>query len=203
MKTIKITKEDLDENNFYKYDGIGRWDNYEDANLEIEEGLGIVRFKRGIYVSGSIVAKNNSGIKTNYGIEAGYLIESGLGIEVGLGIKAGLGIKVIEGIKAGYGIESGWSINAGSEIEAGEGIISLYGGIKAGSRIKVNEKCGIVAGIFSNSREKDVEAQEIIGKVVYGNVRLLKSENDEKTNNLSGKVIKIELDGKVYEAVIK
>jgi uncharacterized protein (DUF2147 family) len=160
METIKITKKDLDENNFYKYDGIGEPYNYEDANVEIEENLGCVKFRDGIYVSGSIVAKNNSGI------------------------------------------EASGNIKAGESIEAGEGIVSLYGGIKAGSRIKVNKKCGIIAGIFSLTGEKDVEAQEIIGKVVYGNVKLLKSENDEKTNNLSGKVIKIELDGKTYEAVI-
>jgi hypothetical protein len=178
MKTIKITKQDLDKDNFYKYDGIGEWDNYEYANVEIEEGLGIVKFKKGIYVIGSIIAKADSGIEAGWGIKAG------------------------SGIEAGSGIKAGWAIEAGEGIKAGEGIICLYGGIKAGSRIKVNEKCGIVAGIFSDSGEKDIEAQEIIGTVAYGNVKLLPKENKE-IESLSGKVVKVELDGKTYEAVIK
>ena len=74
MKTYKITKNDLDSDNFYK----GSSD--FDGNVEADKNLGWVKFK------------------VNF-ITKGYIhFEAGSGIEAGLGIKAG------EGIKAGSGI---------------------------------------------------------------------------------------------------
>ena len=71
MKTISITKNNLDSNNFYKGEGVGRWDAQEAANLELSENLGTVHFKFGIYVKGYVYAKAGSGIKAGKGIEAG------------------------------------------------------------------------------------------------------------------------------------
>ena len=78
MKTIKITKADLDENNYYKHaDGIGHSGPDEEANIEIEENLGYVKFKKGVYVTGQITAKAGSGIEAGEGIKAGCGIVTG------------------------------------------------------------------------------------------------------------------------------
>ena len=84
-------------------------------------------------------------------------------------------------IKAGSGIEAGWGI------EAGDGIVSLYSYIKA--KLSIDFSTTISAGIFSTSGAKDIEAREINGKVIYGNVILLK--DTEKTITIDGKDIKI------------
>jgi hypothetical protein len=155
MQTIKITKADLDKDNFYKEDGIGNWDNSVEASVKIEEGLGYVRFKKGIYITASLIA------------------------EVGSGIKAG------EGIEAGSGIKAGW------------GIISLYSWIKAKLSITVDSRCTISAGIFSYCGAQDVEAAEINGNVIYGNVKIIPAEKVEK------KIIKIKTKtGEVVEGEI-
>ena len=156
MKTITITKKDLDKDNFYKEPEIGTWDNYENVSVVIEENLGYVRFKKGVYVNGSVLA------------------EAGSGIEAG------------EGIEAGDGIEAGWGIEAGEGIEAGWGITSLYSWIKAKLAITFNTSCTISAGIFSTSGAQDIECQEINGgKVIYGNLKLLPKENSTKKDLLS------------------
>ena len=71
MKTLKITKADLDSDNRYKKGFIGKWNELEDISVEIEENLGYVVFEKGIYVNGSIVAQAGSGISAGYGISAG------------------------------------------------------------------------------------------------------------------------------------
>lgn len=70
MKTLKITKADLDENNEYKGGAIGKWNGHEDTHVQIEANLGWVKFKA-IYVRGSIIALAGSGIKAGWGIKAG------------------------------------------------------------------------------------------------------------------------------------
>jgi hypothetical protein len=149
MDTIKIQKKHLDKDNYYKEDGIGIWDSYENTNVEIDENLGYVKFKKGVYVNGSIICKAGSGI------EAGEGIEAGLGIMVGEGIMAGLGIMAGSGIKAGSGIEAGEGIMAGSGIMAGEGI-KAGSGIMAGEGIKAG--WGIEAGwsIMEHGNDKDL-----------------------------------------------
>jgi len=190
MKTIIITKKDLDKDNYYKESEIGTYSAYEDFSVVIEESLGWVKFKKGIYVNGSITAKAGSGIK------------AGLGIKAGSGIKAGLGIEAGWGIKAGSGIEAGWGIKAGEGIEAGWGITSLYSYITAKLKISFNANCTISAGIFSTSGEKEITAQEIEGgKVIYGKVTLLPKENVVET--LSGKEVSVTIEGKTYTAIIK
>ncbi len=77
MKTIKITKADLDSDNKYKKGFIGTYDKYEDVSVEIDENLGYVVFKKGIYVNGNIIAKACSGIEAGGGIEAGWGIAAG------------------------------------------------------------------------------------------------------------------------------
>ena len=73
MISIKITAENRAE-----------FENKEivvDGNIEIGASLGLLKFVS-LKVSGSIVARDGSGI------EAGWGIEAGLGIEAGWGIKA-------------------------------------------------------------------------------------------------------------------
>ena len=192
MKKIKITKEDLDKDNFFNKEEIGTYKEAENVSVEIDENLGWVRFKKGVYVTGSIVCKAGSGIEAGSGIKAGEGIEAGSGIEAG------------EGIKAGWGIEAGSGIKAGWGIEAGEGIVSLYSWIKAKLTINFNSSCTISAGIFSLSGEKEIEAEAIEGgKIIYGTVKLLPVEKVEEEKSLSGKEVEVNVDGKIYTAVIK
>ena len=181
MKKILITKSDLDKDNRYTGKEIlSDWGNPFDGSIEIEENLGYVSFEKSIVVKGSITAKAGSGIKAGEGIKAGW------------------------GIEAGSGIEAGWGIKAGEGIKAGWGIVSLYSWIKAKLSISINVKCTIAAGIFSLSGAQDVEAQEIVGAICYGNIKILpKEEAARKSESLSGKSVKVVVDGKEYEAVIK
>ncbi len=118
MKTIKITKADLNENNEYKKGSIGTWDNYEDTHVEIEANLGWVSFK-GVYVKGQVLALAGTGIKAGWGIKAGEGIEAGWGIKAGTGIEAGEGIEAGWGIKAGEGIECKLALSFGYNLFAG------------------------------------------------------------------------------------
>ena len=83
MKILKITKADLDKDNFYKKEEIGTYDSCEDVSVEIDENLGWVSFKKGVYVNGEINCKAGSGIKAGWGIEAGEGIKAGWGIKAG------------------------------------------------------------------------------------------------------------------------
>jgi hypothetical protein len=147
MKTLQILKEHLDAAGFYTG---AELDVRFEGHLEIAGGLGWVRFKKSISVTGNIVALVGSGIKAGEGIEAGSGIEAGEGIEAGSGIEAGEGIKAGWGIKAGEGIEAGWGIKAGEGIEAGSGIEAGWG-IEAGSGIEagwgIEAGSGIEAGL--------------------------------------------------------
>ena len=114
MKTIKITKADLDENNYYKEDGIAWTGPDFDGSIEIEGGLGCVRFKKGIYVTGSILVKAGSGIKAGWCIKAGEGIDAGYGIDAGWGIKAGDGIVCNLGLSFSYKLFAGTSVHTNS-----------------------------------------------------------------------------------------
>lgn len=94
------------------------------------------------------------------------------------------------GIEAGWGIEAGSGIEAGEGIKAGEGIYSLYSWVKA--KLSINFSTTISAGIFSKSGEKEIEAKEINGKVIYGKVNLLKEE--KKIITIDGKDIEMSLE---------
>jgi len=73
IETLRIVKENLDENNYYKKsDSI----NFI-GHIVIEADLGIVKFRKMVTASLSIFAEAGSGIK------AGDSIEAGLGIEAG------------------------------------------------------------------------------------------------------------------------
>ena len=76
MNTIKITAKDLDSNNYYKEDGIGHIGADFEGNVEIAENLGTVQFRKGVYVTGYILAGAGSGIRAgDGGITAGDGIE--------------------------------------------------------------------------------------------------------------------------------
>ena len=68
MKIIKISKNDLDSENFYKNECVDYYNDYQDVNVEIDENLGWVRFKKGLYVNGYIEAKAGSGIEAGSGM---------------------------------------------------------------------------------------------------------------------------------------
>ena len=79
---VKITKEDLDENNYYKHsDSL-----ISDESIEADEDLGYVKFKSKIVSKKYIYFKAGSGIEAGDGIKAGWSIEAGWGIEAGEGI---------------------------------------------------------------------------------------------------------------------
>ena len=161
MQTIKITKADLDENNYYKQDGIAYVGPGFYRNIEIDENLGLVKFREGVYVTGSIIAK------------------------------AGSGITAGGGIKAGWSIKAGWGIEARRGIEAGSGITSLYSWVKAKQIISFNPNCTLSAGIFSRAGKREIEAQEIEGgEVIYGKVTLLPKE-DKKSDDKTEEAISI------------
>ncbi len=107
MKTIKITKGDLDKDNYYKEENIGTYIEYADCSVEIEANLGYVRFKKGVYVNGSIIAQAGSGIEAGWGIEAGEGIKAGLGINAGSGIEAGEGISCKLSLSFKYNLFAG------------------------------------------------------------------------------------------------
>lgn len=82
MKTYKITKADLDADNFYRGNSVF------DGNVEADENLGTIRFKGSLEAKGYIWFKHGSGIEAGDEIEAGYGIKAGDGIEAGLAIVA-------------------------------------------------------------------------------------------------------------------
>ncbi|MBM4418794.1 MAG: hypothetical protein FJ033_10850, partial [Chloroflexi bacterium] len=91
METLHITRNEIDEQGRYIGEFlVGSWA----GNIEIEAGLGYVRFAGRVSAAGCIIAKAGSGIKAGY-------------IEAGLGIKAGGGIEAEWSIEAGFGIEAG------------------------------------------------------------------------------------------------
>lgn len=89
MKVLRITAKDFDEKGFFK-----KRDCIFDGNIEIDEGLGCVKF-RSIIAKGYIFSKAGSGI------------EAGLGIKAGSGIEAGLSISCSKDISCKYGIFAG------------------------------------------------------------------------------------------------
>ncbi len=148
MKTLIITKNDLDKDNNY-YNGkenLSDWSNPFDGHVEIAEGLGYVGFKASLVVSGSIVAKAGSGISAGEGIKAGESISAGEGIKAGESISAGEGISAGWGISAGEGISAGWGIECKRSLSFTK---RLFAGTSV-YRDKTNEikyiKCGKLEG---------------------------------------------------------
>ena len=86
LKVIKITKADLDARNFYK--GSSSLD--VDGSIQIEGGLGCVRFRGFLKAAASIAAAAGSGIKAGSGIEAGFQISAKKTISAKLRVFAGL-----------------------------------------------------------------------------------------------------------------
>jgi hypothetical protein len=93
---MKLTKKDFNNGEY-----IGEIDfttKYE-GSIEIEGGLGWVKFKR-LRVSGRIVADRGTSISAGEGVWAGTSISAGEGIWAGEGISAGTGIWAGGGISA-------------------------------------------------------------------------------------------------------
>ena len=91
MKILKITKKDLDKDNYYiGEEDFSEYNKKYDGKIEIDCDLGTVRFKKGVYASYSIEAKSGSGISAGWGISAGSGISAGLELSIGLNIFAGV-----------------------------------------------------------------------------------------------------------------
>lgn len=72
MKTITITKADLDADNFYAASA----ELHVEGDLIVEPNLGCVCSKKGVSATLSIIAQAGSGIKAGSGIEAGTFVFS-------------------------------------------------------------------------------------------------------------------------------
>lgn len=155
MKTYKITKADLDQDNYYT----GSHTEF-DGHLEIAPNLGNVKFKTNVSATGNITALNGSGIKADYGISAGG------GISVGFGISAGWGISANDGITARLGIKTGYGISAGSGIKAG-GVMTDYGITCK----ELNVQKFIFAGTISYREPTLEETQITCTKLVSGTIK--------------------------------
>lgn len=151
MDILKITKEDLDKNGFYKEDSI----DFIGA-IEIDENLGYLKLKHGIKASTYILARAGSGIEAGSNIETGGSIEAGEGIEAGGSIEAG------QGIEAGAGIEAGSNIVTGGSIKAGFSIIAKF----------ISCKLRIFAGSclwkIPSESEMEIKAEVRSGTIAYG-----------------------------------
>jgi len=171
MNTLKITKADLDADNYYI--GVTDVSQEYDGSIEIDADLGTAKFKTSLRAKNAIIALAGSGIQAGEVIKAGDGIEAGQGIYAGLGIKAGFGIVAGDGIKAGWGIEAGTGIIAGTGIKAGAGIVA-GSGIKAGDGIKagghIDAGGHIVAGLgieagWNIKAGRNISAKWIVAKL--------------------------------------
>ena len=81
MKTLVLKKEHFKETENYWKEYVGTEDvsNFE-GNIEIEGGLGYVRFSGFLRASGFIRSLAGSGIEAGWGIKAGWGIEAGFSI---------------------------------------------------------------------------------------------------------------------------
>ncbi len=181
MKTLKITAKDIKKSDSYWSDYIGKEDvsNY-DGHIEIEGGLGYVRFPGYIRATGRICAEAGSGIKAGSGIEAGEGIEAGSGIEAGWGIKAGSGIEAGEGIEAGWGIKAGLIISCKLSLNIS---YRIFAGLALWKKEVTDEEKTITCGKLEN------------GEVCYGILKEIGMPGEEKeaTNPKE-----ITIDGAVY-----
>lgn len=105
VKTLKITKDDLSFDNFYK----GKIDaSYFDGDIEIDGGLGMLKFWGGLVASGKIVVGKYTGIYACYTIRSGRDITLSCGdIEVNGNIVVGGNLKVHGLVKASEYIKVG------------------------------------------------------------------------------------------------
>ena len=146
MKTLKLTRKDFKGTDSYWKEYVGKEDvSVYEGNIEIEGGLGYVRF---------------ASLKATGFVLSG----AGTGIEAGMGIEAG------EGIKSGWGIEAGWGIKSGWGIEAGAGIVS---GLEITCKLALSSSLRIFAGVCwwrkIDEEEKTITCGKLeSGVVAYG-----------------------------------
>ena len=206
MKTLRLTAKDFKQSNSYWKDYIGvEIESGADVNVEIEANLGYVRFDH-LNVKGYILAEAGTGIGAGWSIKAGEGIKAGWSIEAGEGIKAGEGIEAGEGIKAGWSIEAGWSIKAGTSIKAGWGIKA---GLSISCKLTLKVAYKVFAGICFWRNQVDDSYKTITcgkfegGEVEYGILKETGLPEETKQESMSGKMVKVVVDGKEYEATIK
>ena len=161
VNNLIVTESDLNKDNEYKEDSIDF-----DGDIVFSENLGVVKVRRTIKATQSIIAKTDTGIEAGYGIEAGSRIIAGFGIIAGLGIEAGSGIIAGSGIEAGNGIKAGDGIEAGWEIEAGWSVITKF---EYGVKAKFISCLHLAVG-FNVKEEQEICAEIRKGKVLLGKV---------------------------------
>jgi len=160
---MKLTKKDFKNGEY-----IGEIDfttKYE-GSIEIEGGLGWVKFKR-LWVSGRIVADRGTGISAGEGISAGWGISAGESISAGMGISAGTGISAGWGISAGEGISAGMGISAKLTLKAG---YRIFAGISRWVKNPTTDQLQIKCGKFEG------------GEICYGNLVETGLPEDENVN---------------------
>ena len=173
----RITRADLDSENYYKPSaGLN-----VDGHIQMDAGLGMVRFRADVKATHSILAASGTGIRAGLGIRAGCGIDAGWGIRAAWGIDAGWGIRAGRGIKAGSGIDAGWGITAGDVIKAGLGIRA---GLQIYAQKTISAKMRIFAGVCTwkmpSPEEMTITAAHIDGIVAYGTVKLLAAADEEE-----------------------
>ena len=157
------------------------------------------------FKNGKYVGKENfsvyEGVDCNVEIEAnlGWVSFVALKVKGYIQALAGTGIEASEGIKAGEGIEAGLGIKAGWGIKAGEGIECK---LALSFRYRLFAGTSVYRG--TDTEEKQVECGRLEGGTVcYGDVKELGMPDEPKKRSLSGKTVKVTLDGEEYEATIK
>ena len=178
VPSTRITRADLDAENYYKPSASLN----VNGHIQMDAGLGTVRFRGDVKATHSIFAASGTGI-TAHRITAGQYINAGLGIRAAFGIRAGSGITAGSDIDAGWGITAGSEIDAGWGIRAGDGIKAGFG-IRAGLQIyaqkTISSKMRIFAGVCAwkipSPEEMTITAAHIDGVVAYGTVKLLAAE---------------------------
>ncbi|HNC91439.1 MAG TPA: hypothetical protein PL000_21110, partial [Anaerolineales bacterium] len=89
MKTLKLTRKDFKGTDSYWKEYVGKEDvSVYEGNIEIEGGLGYVRFAS-LKATGFVLSGAGTGIEAGEGIKSGWGIEAGMGIKAGMGIEAG------------------------------------------------------------------------------------------------------------------
>lgn len=157
---LTISRDDLDSSNGYI--GLGDVAVPFGGHIELEAGLGLVRFDTSVHASLSIRAGVGTGIETRGYLQAGELISAGGDLRAAWDIIAGYAIEAKRSVVAGELIRAGWHIEAGESVQAGLSIEAE--GISAGGRILA----GVMPWPSPCEEDRQIRADIWAGEVVSG-----------------------------------
>jgi hypothetical protein len=157
---LTISRDDLDTNNSY----IGQGDVAVPfgGHIEIDAGLGLVRFGTSVHATLSIRAGAGTGIETRGYLQAGEAISAGDDLRAAWDIVAGYSVEAKRSVVAGELIRAGWHIEAGESVQAGLSIEAE--GISAGGRILA----GVMPWPSPSVEDRQIRAEVWSGDVVAG-----------------------------------